>query len=44
MKGNDLGRDAVGPLVLKLAIPSMLAQLVNVLYGIVDPQIREAEP
>ncbi len=36
MKGNDLGRDAVGPLVLKLAIPSMLAQLVNVLYGIVD--------
>ena len=36
MKGNDLGRDSIGPLVLKLAIPSMLAQLVNVLYGIVD--------
>jgi len=36
LKGNDLGRDAIGPLVLKLAIPSMLAQLVNVLYGIVD--------
>lgn len=36
MKGNDLGREAIGPLVLKLAIPSMLAQLINVLYGIVD--------
>ena len=31
-----MGRDAVGPLVLRLAIPSMLGQLVNVLYGIVD--------
>ena len=29
---NDLGRDAVFPLVLRLAIPTMLAQLVNVLY------------
>ena len=36
MRGNDLGRDRIGPLVLKLAIPSMLAQLVNVLYGVVD--------
>ena len=33
---NDLGRDAVFPLVLRLAIPTMLAQLVNVLYSIVD--------
>ena len=33
---NDLGRDPVGRLVLRLAIPSMLAQFVNVLYSIVD--------
>ena len=33
---NDLGRDPVGKLVLRLAIPTMLAQLVNVLYSIVD--------
>ncbi len=35
-KGNDLGHDPISRLVWKLAIPSMLAQLVNVLYGIVD--------
>ena len=35
-KTNDLGRDPIGKLVLKLAIPSMLAQFVNVFYGIVD--------
>lgn len=33
---NDLGHDAIFPLVLRLAIPTMLAQLVNVLYSIVD--------
>ena len=33
---NDLGRDPVFPLVLRLAIPTMLAQLVSVLYSIVD--------
>lgn len=33
---NDLGRDPVGRLVFRLAIPSMLAQFVNVLYSIVD--------
>ena len=33
---NDLGRDPVRKLVLRIAIPSMLAQLVSVLYGIVD--------
>lgn len=35
-RANDLGRDPVFPLVLRLAIPTMLAQLVNVLYSIVD--------
>lgn len=33
---NNLGSDPIGKLVLRLAIPSMLAQFVNVLYGIVD--------
>ncbi|MBU5434122.1 MATE family efflux transporter [Pseudoflavonifractor sp. MSJ-37] len=33
---NDLGRDPVLSLVLRLAIPTMLAQLVSVLYSIVD--------
>ena len=33
---NDLGRDGVFPLVCRLAIPTMLAQLVSVLYSIVD--------
>ena len=33
---NDLGRDPVGKLVLRIAIPSMLAQFVSVLYSIVD--------
>ena len=33
---NDLGNDSIPRLVLRLAIPAMVAQLVNVLYGIVD--------
>lgn len=33
---NDLGNDSVLGLVLKLAVPTMLAQLVNLLYSIVD--------
>lgn len=33
---NDLGNDKMFSLVLRLVIPSMLAQLVNVLYSIVD--------
>lgn len=33
---NDLGSDPVFKLVLRLAIPTMLAQLVSVLYSIVD--------
>lgn len=33
---NDLGHDPVGPLLLRLAIPSVTAQLVNALYNIVD--------
>ncbi len=33
---NDLGRDPMTGLLLRLAIPTMLAQLINVLYSIVD--------
>ena len=32
----DLGRDSVSSLVLRLAIPAMIAQFVNVLYSIID--------
>lgn len=33
---NDLGNDSILGLVFKLAVPTMLAQLVNLLYSIVD--------
>lgn len=33
---TDLGKDKVPILVLKLAIPSMIAQFVTVLYSIID--------
>lgn len=33
---NDLGKDPISKLVLRIALPSMLAQFVNVLYSIVD--------
>lgn len=32
----DLGKDPVSSLVLRLAIPAMIAQFVNVLYSIID--------
>ena len=33
---NDLGRDPIVSLVIRLAIPTMIAKFVNVLYAIVD--------
>lgn len=33
---NDLGKDPIPRLVLRVALPSMLAQFVSVLYSIVD--------
>ena len=33
---NDLGHDRISRLVLRIALPSMLAQFVSVLYSIVD--------
>jgi len=35
-RNNDLSRDPMTRLLLRLAIPTMLAQLINVLYSIVD--------
>lgn len=35
-KTNDLGREPVGRLVLRLAVPTMIAQFVNILYSIID--------
>lgn len=33
---TDLGKDKLGPLLLKLALPAILAQIINVLYNMVD--------
>lgn len=33
---NDLGKDSVGTLLFRLAVPAIAAQLVNALYNIVD--------
>ncbi len=35
-RGNDLGKDPIGRLVLRLAVPTMIAQFVNILYSIID--------
>lgn len=35
-KENDLGRDPIGKLVVRLAVPTMIAQFVNILYSIID--------
>ena len=35
-QGTDLGKDKVGSLLFKLALPAIVAQVVNVLYNIVD--------
>lgn len=33
---TDLGKDSIGKLIFKLSTPAIIAQLVNVLYNIVD--------
>ena len=35
-KGTDLRHDSVGKLLFKLAVPAILAQVINALYNIVD--------
>ena len=34
--GSDLGRDPIRPLLFRLALPAILAQLINLLYNMVD--------
>ncbi len=36
VKGNDLAKKSLKPLLWSLAIPSIIAQLVNVIYNMVD--------
>lgn len=35
-KGADLGKDRIGKLLLDLAFPAILAQIINLLYNMVD--------
>ena len=35
-RAADLGNDPVGPLLVRLALPTVCAQVVNLLYNIVD--------
>ena len=35
-QSTDLGRDSIGKLMFKLSAPAIIAQIVNVLYNIVD--------
>ena len=35
-KSQDLGNKSIGKLFLQLAIPAVIAQIVNLLYNIVD--------
>ena len=35
-QNTDLGRDSVGKLLFKLAVPAIAAQIINMLYNIVD--------
>ena len=43
-KFNDLGKDRISSLIVKLAIPAMVAQFVNVLYSIIDRLFVAAIP
>ena len=40
----DLGKGGVGVLVLKLALPAVLAQVINLLYNLVDRMYVSALP
>lgn len=33
---NDLGKDSIGKLLLKMSLPAILAQVINALYNVVD--------
>ena len=36
MKDDELGSGKLVPLMIKMAIPSIIAQTINVLYSIID--------
>src|SRR5690554_3606082 len=36
VQNSDMGTERIGKLMLRLAVPSIIAQLINVLYNIVD--------
>ena len=33
---NQLGTAPIGPLLFKLAVPTVMAQIINMLYNVVD--------
>ena len=35
-KQNDLGHAKIGRLILSMSLPSIAAQIINVLYNVVD--------
>ena len=41
---NFLGTEPIGKLLLKLSIPTVIAQLINMLYNIVDRIISVTSP
>ncbi len=43
-KNSDLGTENIGKLLLKLAIPAVIAQIVNLLYNIVDRMFISSIP
>ena len=43
-KTNDFGRDSIPLLVLKISIPFMIAQFVNVFYSIVEQDLCGEHP
>ena len=43
-KKIDLGRDKIGGLIVRLAIPAVVAQVINLLYNLVDRMYVSAIP
>ena len=35
-KNSELGTAPIGPLLFKLAVPTVVAQIINMLYNVVD--------
>ena len=43
-KSVDLGKDRIGVLIAKLAVPAVVAQVINLLYNLVDRMYVSAIP